>query len=77
MQRIHFMSHTGDREIEFDETPELANTRARAHEAFDYALRYGARAFKVGRANGQPDVPVRSFDQLEERTIVVPPITGG
>lgn len=71
------MDSTGDSVFRFDDTEATAAARAEAEKVFADMLAKGARAFKVNRADGQPDEPVSKFTDIENETVLVPRIVGG
>lgn len=77
MKTLRFLDSSGDREIGFDESEDLAAARAEARRLFDAALSNGAVAFAVNRTGGRADRKVGDFSQLENETVVVPRIAGG
>lgn len=77
---IRKLDSSGDTVIEFD--PEVsdeaqAKATAEAKALFERMLANGGRAFKVHRAEKQPDAPVYKFGEIENETILVPRVVGG
>ena len=77
MKVLRFLDSSGDREIGFDESEQMAQARAEAQRLFEASLAAGAVAFGVNRAGGAPDRKVTDFSALEDETVVVPRIVGG
>lgn len=72
---IRYLDHTGDTRVEFDTEDKVATDEAR--KLFERLTKSGQPAFAVNRANGQEDKKLKSFDELENDTIVIPRIAGG
>ncbi|MBI3530417.1 MAG: hypothetical protein HY067_20930 [Betaproteobacteria bacterium] len=77
MKILRFLDSSGDREIGFDDSEEMAEARAEAQRLFESSLAAGAVAFGVNRAGGKTDQKVSDFSALEDETVVVPRIVGG
>ena len=74
---LRFLDSSGDREIRFDDSEEMAQVRAEAQRLFESAMASGAVAFGVNRSGGEPDRKVGDFSALENETVVVPRVVGG
>jgi hypothetical protein len=74
---LRFLDSSGDREIRFDDSEEMAQIRAEAQRLFESAMASGAVAFGVNRPGGEPDRKVGDFSALENETVVVPRVVGG
>ncbi len=77
MKTLRFLDSTGDREVRYDDTEEMAQARLQAQYLFERALANGAVAFSVNRGGGKSDEKVGDFSALEDETVVVPRIVGG
>ncbi|HVY06507.1 MAG TPA: hypothetical protein VHB46_11075 [Burkholderiales bacterium] len=77
MKTLRFLDSSGDRELGYDDSEQMATARAEAQRLFEAALANGAVAFAVNRAGGKPDQKIGDFSQLEDETVVVPRIVGG
>ena len=74
---LRFLDSSGDLEIRFDDSEEMAQVRAEAQRLFESSLAAGAAAFGVNRTGGEPDRKITDFSALEDETVVVPRIVGG
>jgi hypothetical protein len=74
---LRFLDSSGDRELRFDDSEEMAQVRAEAQRLFESSMAAGAAAFGVNRTGGAPDRKVTDFSTLENETVVVPRIVGG
>lgn len=72
---IRFLDHSGDTRVEFSSADAKAKDEAKA--LFEKLMKGGAIPFAVNRANGQEDMKLTSFDQIENDTVMVPRIVGG
>ena len=77
MKTLRVLDSSGDRVINFNETPTTAKARKEAQDLFERLLASGSTAFKVNRGEGKPDEKVTDFTALENETIVVPRVVGG
>jgi hypothetical protein len=73
---LRCMDSTGDSVVDFDvEVPSKARDEAAA--LFERMTGKGAVAFQINQGEGQPDKPVKSFNDVQGDVVLVPRIVGG
>lgn len=74
--KLMVMDSSGDTRVEFD-TEVSSTERDEAKALFERLTGKGAAAFEVNRGDGKPDVPVKSFNDVQGEVVIVPLIVGG
>lgn len=72
---LKVMDRSGDSSVAFDTEVKDASL-SDARKFFDGLMAKGSNVFTIG-PDGKGDGPIRSFDDLGEKNIVVPRIAGG
>lgn len=81
MKTLRKLDRTGDTAVVFDETEATAEQRSEAKRIFDdwMAGKGKGAAYLTKRQNGQPDMKLTSFDQIEDgaEALLFPAIVAG